>query len=103
VGRKRIIAALGEPKLSWTCTSCAPVARATVRSASPEMGVGMRASMATPPLKSMPRFRPWVKNDTHEPAISRAEIAAATGAHFTKRKWVWRGIRRMRGQAMMGT
>ena len=71
-----------------TCASSAPSRGMVERNCASGGGPPLVTSIWVPPVKSMPRFSPWVANEAIEPRIRSAEKAAANGAHFTKSNFV---------------
>src|SRR5689334_18359452 len=61
---------------------------------------GVRASITTPPAKSMPRCRPGWKNSTTEAVERIAETIRPMNRPRMKRKRVLSGTRRSMGRSM---
>jgi hypothetical protein len=56
-----------------------------------------RTSSSVPPLKSMPKFSPWVKNNVIATIDSAAEIGKLMRRKRVKSKWVLSGTIRSDG------
>ena len=66
-----------EPKFC-TCGSRKPAAASLARTSSTLTARGKLTSALTPPVKSMPRFSPRVKNEASDTIISSADSAYHT-------------------------
>src|SRR6185437_13448784 len=93
----RINTSSGPPNCcNWTSPRPRPssVLRIAERSAVPDLA---RTSSSVPPLKSMPKFSPWVKNSVIAMIDSIAEIGKLMRRNRVKSKWVLSGTIRSDG------
>ncbi len=68
----------------WTWGSDSPVFSIALRRSPMGAWPGVVTWISVPPEKSMPRFRPWAKNEAQEASMASADRPAANGASRTK-------------------